>query len=568
MHIDKLPSIFEVWHQYGAKSEEAKADHYVIYCRKSDEKDDRTSLPAQLDLAKTMAIREGLHVLGIISEQGSARGYGRPKFGNLIKAIRGEEPLTCLDDGKRVRERPNGIIAWKPDRLARNMRDAGEIIELLDAGILQDLRFVMYAFHNDSSGKEHLAMEFARAKAYSDHLQDHVFRGTIRQESLGKMTRPLPPAFSWVKNEDDEHHQKIVPSPMHEYWRNAYQWRLEGKTIEEIASLMNEAGYGYEYKRRTKQGPKKWTVRASKQYVSSHLKNPLHCGLLLVGEKSKIPRLANFNEIYPMEYGEPFPVVVTVEDFKKVNAELFSDAPKKTGGAGRSTGYALSGKVLCSIRQSAGGLATMIGASPRGASGKHYPMYACRRCGKEHSIQEEEVFKAVGEKLKTVRMMEREHKIMVVTAWHKFEQDRSTEMATRKQNDILKTATLQDLAATEEELNRMKYGDRRASDHEIAVHEKKLKRLQEEQKQHHKREERLNEESVARYYDLDAFLELAKNGYHWWKKASPEQKRKMADIIVLNIIVTPEKEATVSLQEDFEILSKRKKDSDGGRRQT
>jgi DNA invertase Pin-like site-specific DNA recombinase len=102
----------------------------------------------------------------------------------------------------RKKPRPDGIIAWLPDRLARNMRDAGEIIELLDSGQLADLKFPMYAFHNDSSGKEHLAMEFARAKAYSDHLQDNVLRGLIEQELKGRGTRPLPPAYTVIEDED------------------------------------------------------------------------------------------------------------------------------------------------------------------------------------------------------------------------------------------------------------------------------------------------------------------------------------------------------------------------------
>jgi hypothetical protein len=73
---------------------------------------------------------------------------------------------------KRKHIQPDGIIAWHPDRLARNMHDAGDVIEMLDDGKLADLKFAVYSFHNDSSGKEHLAMEFARAKAYSDHLED------------------------------------------------------------------------------------------------------------------------------------------------------------------------------------------------------------------------------------------------------------------------------------------------------------------------------------------------------------------------------------------------------------
>lgn len=57
---------------------------------------------------------------------------------------------------------------------------------------------------------------------------------------------------------------------------------------------------------------------------------------------------------------------------------------------------------------------------------------------------------------------------------------------------------------------------------------------------------------IQRYYDLDAFLELAKNAYRWWKKATPEQKRQMADILISNVVIEGNKVASVSLVEPFE----------------
>jgi len=61
----------------------------------------------------------------------------------------------------------------------------------------------------------------------------------------------------------------------------------------------------------------------------------------------------------------------------------------------------------------------------------------------------------------------------------------------------------------------------------------------------------LNEDCDARYNDLDAFLELAKNGSLCCKKASDELKRHLADILISNVIVEENKVASVSLQEPF-----------------
>ena len=97
MHLDQLPDIRDVQFTFGRRAKEQRAKNYVIYCRKSDERDDRTSIPAQVKQCMELAEREGLHVLGIIREQQSARLHGRPKFSNLIAAIKGEETLRYLD---------------------------------------------------------------------------------------------------------------------------------------------------------------------------------------------------------------------------------------------------------------------------------------------------------------------------------------------------------------------------------------------------------------------------------------------------------------------------------------
>jgi hypothetical protein len=94
MYLDQLPDIKDARFTLGRKAENQRSKNYVIYCRKSDERDDRTSLPAQLAHCKELAQREGFNVIGVVSEQMSARSPGRPKFGNLLKAIKGEEELN------------------------------------------------------------------------------------------------------------------------------------------------------------------------------------------------------------------------------------------------------------------------------------------------------------------------------------------------------------------------------------------------------------------------------------------------------------------------------------------
>jgi len=565
MFIDQLPDIRDVQFTFGRKARDQKAKNYVIYCRKSDEKDDRTSIPQQIKQCWDLAEREGLHVIGVISEQKSARHFGRPKFSNLIYAIKDGKPLMCLDVDKASKHRPDGIIAWKPDRLARNMRDAGEVIELLDAGLLLDLKFVMYSFHNDSSGKEHLAMEFARAKAYSDHLQDNVLRGLIGQEMRGRGTRPLPPAFTTVDNEDSEDYLKIIPSPLHHHWRNAYRWKLEGKTNDQIAALMVADGYESYYTRKKNKVKRTLKAKVDGDYVGRHLKKALHCGLYVAGEKSKEPRRADLNELYPLEFnGEPFPLVVSVEDFKKINPNLFSDTAKNGLKTKRRSNYPLAGKVVCSIRRTQNLPANLHGATPKGGSLLPSPRFTCDHCNPSHSVNLIELFKAVGEKLKEIKMTEREHKLFVVTAWVRYQSDVAQEQETRSHIAALKGNNTQEITRAREELNSMRHGTPRGTVEEIEVQKNKLKRLGEEQDDLLSREKKLNEDSLARYNELDAFLELSKNASQWWKKAGDEEKIRMGELLILNAVIEGNKVASVSLAEPFAGWAKRYKTNDGG----
>jgi len=46
-----------------------------------------------------------------------------------------------------------GLLAWNPDRLARNSVDGGRIIYLVDTGKLTALKFPTFWFENTPQGK-------------------------------------------------------------------------------------------------------------------------------------------------------------------------------------------------------------------------------------------------------------------------------------------------------------------------------------------------------------------------------------------------------------------------------
>jgi hypothetical protein len=261
--------------------------------------------------------------------------------------------------------------------------------------------------------------------------------------------------------------------------------KLEGVTNEEIAKTMTpEKGYVHRYKYR-----KRWQVAdVDKDYIGRHLKNPLHCGWLVTGEDSKEPRRADLNVLFPKEFHEEFPVVVTLEDFKKVNPKLFSDTAGSHTPRKRSQ-YALSGKVWCKVLHEQKLIATLTGSTNTGGSGKPSPRFSCQRCTPTHSVNMEDIYEAVAIKLADVKLTEREHKKLVVTEWVRFERDRQEADVNRRQLNVMKGENKRNLEQAEAILNKMKYGIPKASEDEIKSQKRILERLREEQKDLVKREE-------------------------------------------------------------------------------
>jgi site-specific DNA recombinase len=149
------------------------AIRYFAYYRKSTESDERQvqSLPDQRAWAATFVQERGLRVVEHFQEAKSARKTGRAVF---------DEMLSRVEAGEA-----NAIIAWAPDRLARNAADGARIIELLDRGKLKHLEFATYAYQNTSSGKFMLGFLFAQSKYYTDSLSEVVMRGMRSKANRG-----------------------------------------------------------------------------------------------------------------------------------------------------------------------------------------------------------------------------------------------------------------------------------------------------------------------------------------------------------------------------------------------
>lgn len=156
---------------------------YVIYARRSTKDNERQerSIPDQLEDCQNILkeIDGSPKPVKIFKEKESAKVSGqRPQFDEMIQGIKDKKW--------------NSIVSWHPNRLARNMLEGGMIIDLIDKGLLRELKFHQYRFIPDSSGKMTLGFHFIMAKQYSDNLSESSSRGTKKLAKQGKSPTNKP----------------------------------------------------------------------------------------------------------------------------------------------------------------------------------------------------------------------------------------------------------------------------------------------------------------------------------------------------------------------------------------
>ena len=142
---------------------------YFLYIRKSTDEDDRQvlSLEAQETELKEFALRENLLIAATFRESQTAKEPGRPIFNDMLKRMEHGEA--------------EGILAWHPDRLARNSIDGGRIIFLIDTGKIKALKSPTFWFEPTPQGKFMLNIAFGQSKYFVDNLSENTKRG-LRQK--------------------------------------------------------------------------------------------------------------------------------------------------------------------------------------------------------------------------------------------------------------------------------------------------------------------------------------------------------------------------------------------------
>ncbi|MDD2935468.1 MAG: recombinase family protein [Candidatus Pacebacteria bacterium] len=225
---------------------------FFIYTRKSTDDKDRQvrSIADQLSELKELARKEDLDIVDVFVEKQTAKIPGRPVFGEMIER---------MEKGEAT-----GILAWHPDRLARNSVDGGKIIYLVDTGMISEMKFPTFWFDPTPQGKFMLSIAFSQSKYYVDNLSENIKRGHRNKVKEGIWPQMSP--LGYVNK-----NKRIVPDPeIAPLIKKTFEAYATGSfTLRELRDKFNTLGL------KRKSGKELAVSNYQKL-----LKNPIYTGLM------------------------------------------------------------------------------------------------------------------------------------------------------------------------------------------------------------------------------------------------------------------------------------------------
>ena len=494
---------------------------YVLYARKSttDESRQVRSIPDQIIECQLLATRLGLNVVGkpIEETQSAKKPHKRPKFSQMLKEIK---------EGKY-----DAILAWNPDRLARNMLEGGTLIDMIDEEIIKDLKFVTHHFTKDANGKMLLGMAFVLSKQYSDDLSQKVTRGVRRKFEEG---RTQVPKHGYVNIDgyykpDDRNFELIC---------DAWRMRLEGYSLDMISNYMNKNGYVRKYKTSSK------TIDMDTKILTGLFKDPFYYGILIQANQTvDLRQLYDFKSaISETEYNQ-------VQELSKRRLKPFNT--KK-----RLTFYPFKALVRCAICDK-----NMVIGPSSSVTKKRYLYLRCdnKNCQrKKKSLRSNVLLDFIYEFLdKGLNLNEKDYQ--------EYYSHLKTLSDDKREKLGIELHSLEGkLKGVEREIKEIALN---IVKHDVGstvrrINEDRIKELEEEKVSLEKEIQTIKgklTDPVQDQLSLETFLNLSKNAAKIVRSADPVIKDEICREIFLNFSVDEEKVASYQLKPPFDELLKSRK---------
>ena len=183
------------------------------------------SIEAQLAELQEFAVKEKLEIVASFYEAKTAKEPGRIVFGEMLQRI--------------AKGEADGILAWHPDRLARNPIDGGQVIYMVDTGKINSLKFPTFWFESTPQGKFMLNIAFGQSKYFIDNLSENIKRG-LRQ----KLRRGEWPSYAPVGYINDPVSRNIIQDKTKSnFVKRLFEMYATGEyTFLQLKDFFKEAG--------------------------------------------------------------------------------------------------------------------------------------------------------------------------------------------------------------------------------------------------------------------------------------------------------------------------------------
>ncbi len=226
---------------------------YGIYCRKSSEEDTKQvqSIETQIRILHDVVKRQSLPVVEEYLEQKSAQlDDKRPIFDRLVADIR--------------MGRINALLVTHIDRISRNFIEAGQIMKLMDASLLKEVRTPERAF-SSTNDMLYMGIDFVFASHYSRNLSERVREGVATKLAKGEYPSYAPTGYVNVN-------KNIEPDPLRaQYIKRAYELYASGKySLGVLTDILFDEGF------RSVKASKK----IKKSVIERILKDPVYHGII------------------------------------------------------------------------------------------------------------------------------------------------------------------------------------------------------------------------------------------------------------------------------------------------
>lgn len=441
------------------------------------------------EITRQFSDRDDITIVDTFEESQSAKQPGRPKFDDMLRR---------LEKGEA-----DGIIAWHPDRLARNSIDGGRIIFLLDQGRLKDMHFATFTFENNPQGKFMLSIIFGYSKYYVDSLSENVKRGN--RTKVEKGWRPNRAPIGYL---NDKESGTIIPDP-ERYPLVKSMWRMlldAGKRPSEIARIARD-----EWGLTTRQKKAGAEKSLSLSHVYAIFDNVFYAGLILWDGRIHLGK---------------HPPMVTVEEYERAQAILGRPLQRRP----KRRSFAFTGLIRC------GACGQAVTAEHKvNRFGSEYDYYHCTRRKRpkcqERSVEAKDLAKQLHAYLHTIELPQAFHD------WALGELDeRSRDATTRR---IQGTKSLEAAAAAIDKKIVALTDMRIASlidDTEFSIKRREL------DLERHALEERQKAEKPENLFeptkDVVSFMNHARS---WFEDGDDEAKRLVLQVVGSNLLLKGKK---------------------------